>query len=195
MPCSGPRGAAGGKIARGGERLVAQHQHIAVQFAVECRDAFEIGLGQRDRRKAAVGDSAARLGDGQLGRVHRRPHALGWTKMCAGSAARSRGRRTERCMRSTGDRPGAIPRTAPGSASAPRARPASQSGRLKSAARPSQSPIRQLARSAPRGNSSAGRPWRWRRIGRFSATRREPVCAPRPAGRDRCRFRSPSPRA
>ncbi len=97
-----PTRSPGGTVARGGERLVAQHQDIAVQFAVEGCDAIEIGLGQRHRREAALGDGASRLGNGQLGRVHRAvPHGLGWTKMCAGSAARSRGRRTFFCMRST----------------------------------------------------------------------------------------------
>ena len=65
----------------------------AEEFArlVERGDAVEIGLGQVNRRQRAVGDGLAGLGDGQQGRIHRAPQPFGCTKMCAGSAARSRG--------------------------------------------------------------------------------------------------------
>ena len=90
-----------GASPRVGKRLVMQYQDIAVQFAVEGGDPVEIGLRQHDRRKPARADRLARFGDGQLRRVHRLAQTLGCTKMCAGSAARSRGRRTVRAIRST----------------------------------------------------------------------------------------------
>ena len=91
-------------------------------------------------------------------------------------------------------RPAAIPRTAPGSSFSP-ARSTSTAKRSAEIGSAIASSTPRPARSAWRGNSSAGRLWRWRRIGRRWATRREPARAPRPAGRDRSRSRSPSPRA
>ncbi len=67
----------GGEPACGGEGLLAQHQHIAVQFDVEGRNPIEISLGQRNRRQLARGDRAAGFRDGELGRVRGHAHALG----------------------------------------------------------------------------------------------------------------------
>jgi len=60
--------ASGGDLSGGAagciERRVAQNRHIAVELAVTLGDALDISLGQRDRRKGALGNCAARLGDG-----------------------------------------------------------------------------------------------------------------------------------
>ena len=93
-PCSGPRDAPVADLAFGllrrVQRLVAQHQHIGMQFAVERGDAVEIGLGQRDRRQAASGDRAPGLGGRELRRVHRGALRLSGGQRCA--PARRRGR-------------------------------------------------------------------------------------------------------
>ena len=66
-----------GATARPGKRLVALYQDKAVQFAIASGDPIEIGLRQHDRRKLARVNRPARLGDGQLGWVHRRAQILG----------------------------------------------------------------------------------------------------------------------
>ena len=69
--------AACSELAGGGARRIAQDSYVAVQFAVERVDPFEIGLGQRHRGEPAVRNRAARLGDGQESRVRRHAQPLG----------------------------------------------------------------------------------------------------------------------
>ena len=113
------------------ERLVAQHQHIAVQFAVEGGDAIEIGFGQRDRREGAVGDRTARLGDGQLGRVHSRRSRSGVDKnMRRLGCPVARPPHIALHALDLAGRPAATPRTARASNSTPPARRGSRTAQV-----------------------------------------------------------------
>ncbi len=106
-------------VAGRGPRLVVQDENIAVQLAVERADAVEISLGQRHGGELASGDRAARLGDGEQSRVHRRLNLSGGQRYAqARPPDRAAAALCGSSARQSGN-PDAIPRTAPGSASIP----------------------------------------------------------------------------